>query len=153
MIRTFSHLVLAVLALASASCLISMMVIFMGGGQGGIDLRGLMFLQLGLIPIALGIAIVSVYGFVSVQGWSPGLQRLWLAVPQWPVFIFLLFNSLVLLGELALIIVMLATDQALPWHVHIPLACIFVCSLAYMALHARANTYPGSPPAMSGRWM
>ena len=151
--RTITDLTLTVLAIASFTCLISLMAVFMGGGQGGTDLRGLMILQAGLVPIALILALVNLYRFVSADGWAGGIRELWRAIPQWLAFIFLLLNSLVLFGEIAFVIVMRATDEIVPWHAHIPLMCILVCSSAYLILHARRNTYPGSPPAMSGRWM
>lgn len=151
--NTITDLFLTVLAIASLTCLISMMALFMGGGQAGSDLRGLMYLQAGLTPIALSITIINVYRFVGAQGWAKGAQAMWRAIPQWLVFIFLMLNSLVLFGELAFLIVMRATDEVVLWHEHIPLVCMLVCSSAYLVLHARANSYPGSPPAMSGRWM
>ena len=151
--RTITDIILTVLGIASISCLISLMALFMGGGQGGSDLRGLMYLQAGLTPIALGVAVVSAYRFASNQELARGAQAMWRAIPQWLVFIFLMLNSLVLLGEVALVVMMRATDEAVQWHVHIPLVCLFVCSSAYLVLYARANSYPGSPPAMSGRWM
>jgi hypothetical protein len=151
--RTVTDIILTVLGIASISCLISLMALFIGGGQVGTDLRGLMYLQAGFTPLALGIAVVSAYLFVSVQGWAKGAQAMWRVIPQWLMFIFLLLNSLVLLGEIAYGIIMRATDDLVQWHEHIPLVCLFVCSSAYLALYARANSYPGSPPAMSGRWM
>ena len=151
--RTIADIILTVLGIASISCLISLMALFIGGGQVGTDLRGLVYLQAGLTPLALGVAVASVYPFVSSQGWSKGAQAMWRAIPQWLVFVFLLLNSLVLMGELAYVIIMQATNDVVRWHEHIPLVCLLVCSSAYLALYARANSYPGSPPAMSGRWM
>lgn len=129
------------------------MVLFMGGGKGGSDLHELMSLQAGVVPIAVGISVFGVYHFVSALGWGAGAKALWEAIPQWLVFIFLMLNSLVLFGELAFVIVMHATDLLISWRDHIPLACMFACSSAYLIMHARVNSYPGSPPAMSGRWM
>ena len=145
-------LILTVLALVSISCLVSLMAIFIGGGQGGTDLRGLIYLQASLIPIASGISVICVYGFIRHQGMADGLRAMWRAIPQWQVFIFLLLNSLVLSGEVAFVIVMRATEKVITWHQHIPLVCMLACSSAYVVLYARANSYPGSPAAMSGRW-
>ncbi len=153
MSRTIANMTMTVLAITSLTCLVSLMALFMGGGQEGSDLRGLMALQTGLIPIAMGISIFGIYRFVSTQGWAKGTAALWSAIPQWLVFIFLMLNSLVLFGEVAFVIIMVATDEIVSWHKHVPLACMFSCSLAYLILHARINSYPGSPPAMSGRWM
>lgn len=151
--RTIIDLTLTVLAITSMSCLISLMAIFIGGGRGGTDLRSLIYLQAGLIPVAIGISIVGVFGFVHHQGLAAGMRALWRAIPQWQVFIFLLLNSLVISGEVAFVIVMRATEQVVLWQQHIPLVCMLVCSSAYLVLYARANSYPGSPAAMSGRWM
>ena len=151
--RTIGEVTLTVLAIASGSCLISLMALFMGGGQGGTDLRGLMYLQGGVSPIAFAIAASCAYGFIRTQGWSAGLRAAWRAIPQWLVFIFLILNSLVISGEAAYLIVMQATNEPVTWHQHIPLVCLLICSTAFLLLHARMNSYPGSPPAMSGRWM
>ena len=151
--RTLTNLTLTVLAIASLTCLISLMVLFVGGGKGGPDLRSLIYLQAGLVPIALSIAIVCVYGFIRPRGLAGGTRALWSAIPQWQVFIFLLLNSLVLFGEIAFVIVMRATEKIVLWYEHMPLVCMLVCSSAYLVLYARANSHPGSSPAMSGRWM
>ena len=151
--QTFFEVSLTVLAIAIGSCLISLMAVFMGAGQGGTDLQGLMYLQAGLAPIALVIVTANVYGFVAAEGWAKGLQAMWLALPQWLVFIFLLLNSLFLFGELAFVVVMQATEEVVHWHEHIPLVTMLLCSSAYLALYARNHSYPGSEPAMSGRWM
>ena len=150
--RSITNLTLTVLAITSMSCLISLMAIFIGGGRGGADLRGLVYLQAGLIPIALGISVVSVYGLARRQGLSKGLRALWRAIPQWQVFIFMLLNSLALFGEIAFVVVMRATDKVVLWQQHVPLACMLVCSSAFLVLYARVRSYPGSPAAMSGRW-
>ena len=150
--RALTEVLLTILAIASVSCLISLMALFMGGGQAGTDLSGLMYLQAGITPIAFGTIIFGMYRFLSTEGWARGAVEMWRAIPQWLVFVFLLLNSLVLMGELAFIIVMQATKAIVRWHEHIPLACMFICSSAYLVLFARVNSYPGSPPAMSGRW-
>lgn len=152
MTRTIADLTLTVLAITSMSCLISLMAIFIGGGQGGTDLRGLVYLQAGVTPIALGISMICFYGFVRRLGLAMGTRAMWRAIPQWMVFIFLLLNSLVMSGEVAFAIVMRATEKIIVWQQHIPLVCMLVCSSAYLALYARVNSYPGSPAAMSGRW-
>lgn len=141
-----------VLVMASGSCLISLMALFMGGGQDGTDLRALMHLQAALIPVAILIVAIGVYSFVVNDGWTKGMRAVWRALPQWMIFVFLLLNSLVLFGELALVIAMTATDEMILWHVHVPLAAMFCCSLAYILLYARQHSYPGSKPALSGRW-
>ncbi len=143
---------LIALAIMTATCLVSLMVVFMGGGQEGADLRALMLAQMAAVPIALVIAVVCLSFFVAANGWRNGCRLLWQAVPQWMLFIFLLFNSLFGLGELSLFVVKQATDQVQSWHEHVPLVCMLFCSLAFLFLYAKSRSYPGSKPAMSGRW-
>lgn len=151
--QTVFEMTRVALAMVSASCLISLMVLFMGGGQSGTDLNSMMYLQAALTPVALVIVAINLYSFVASDGWSKGLRAVWRAIPQWMIFVFLLLNSLVLFGEAAFVIVMAATENTVQWHQHIPLVAMFCCSLAYLLLYARQHSYPGSEPAMSGRWM
>ena len=48
------------LAMVSGSCLISLMALFMGGGQGGTDLSALMYLQAALTPVAIVIVAIII---------------------------------------------------------------------------------------------
>jgi len=142
-----------VMGLASAMSLISLMALFVGGGQAGTDLRALMILEIGLTPIALIIVVVNLYWFQKLNGWSAGMRTLWRATPQWLVFIFFLLNSLVAFGEIAFVVVVMATDGTVLWHEHAPLICMLMSTAAYITIHARLHTYPGSLPALAGRWM
>lgn len=150
--QSLINVLLILLAICAMSCLISLMAVFMGGGKGGGDLLGLIQIQVGMIPIALVAIAVSTYLFISIDGWSHGFRKMWQATPQWMVFIFLSLNSLAAVGEVALVIVMRATEQVVPWYEHAPLACMFLCSLAFLFTYAKSRSYPGSEPAMSGRW-
>ena len=142
-----------VMGIASTMSLISMMALFVGGGQTGTDLRALMFLQIGLAPIALVIALINLVWFARDNGWTAGIRRMWCATPQWLVFIFLLLNSLVLFGEIAFVIVVFAAEGMVLWHEHAPLICMLMSTAAYITIYARLHAYPGSLPALSGRWM
>lgn len=151
--KSLLDILLIVFAITALSCLVSLMAIFMGSGAGGADLHGLILLQ-ALVTLPALLAVVTViYSFVSAQGWAKGLHAIWLALPQWLVFIFLLLNSLFLFGEIAFVIVMQATDEIIKWQDHVPLVAMLLCSSAYLAVFAHKNSYPGSKPALAGRWM
>ncbi len=135
-----------------ATCLVSTMVIFMGGDKGGADMRALILTQAAVGSLALVVTLFGLYFFVTANGWRQGFRSLWRAVPQWLVFAVILLNSLLGAGELSFFLISQAMEQAVSWHEHIPLICMLFCSLAFCVLYAMANTYPGSRPAMAGRW-
>ena len=143
---------LAVLAIMILTCLVSLMVLFMGGGQETADLRALMFAQVAMVPVALFIAAAGIFLFVMESGWSDGFRLLWQAMPQWLLFIFFLLNSLVGAGELSYVIVKQASNQVGSWEEHVPLVCILACTMAFLILYSRSRSFLGSKPAMSGRW-
>ncbi|MGI9221149.1 MAG: hypothetical protein ACR2QS_08960, partial [Woeseiaceae bacterium] len=51
------------LEMVVGSCLISTMALFMGGGQGGVDLRELVVLQLLAIPVSVIAIVVAVASY------------------------------------------------------------------------------------------
>lgn len=140
----------ALFAAISLSCLLSLMVIFMGGGQAGPDLRGLMLLQAWAIPLEILVIGFVTALFVTASGLRGGLKRLWVAMPQWLVFGFVLLNSLFLLGELAVFIAARATGGAISLSEQVPLISLFLSSLAVLALSAWAHD--GQERAFAGRW-
>ena len=146
------HVSLIALALAALSCLVSLMVVFVGGGKAGSDLQGLIWMQAAMTPVAIAVIAANLFSFIAGDGFAKGLQRLWSAIPQWLVFVFFFLNLLFAAGEIAFLIATRAAGQAIHWSNHIPLVCMLSSSLAFLTLYARAHTYPGSKPAMSGRW-
>lgn len=132
------------LAMVVASCLVSTMVLFMGGGQGGVDLRELLVLQLLAIPISL-IAIV-----VAIASYQ--IRQLYAAVPQWMAFGFFLLFLLVAAGEVAFLIVKKSANIDVAWTAHAPLFSMLACSLAICATHACVGLGSGRPNPRSGRW-
>ena len=150
--RELADATLAVLAIIILTCLISLMVVFMGGGQASVDLHALMLTQIAAVPVALSIAAAGVWLSISDNGWSRGIERLWLAMPQWLLFTFFLLNSLFGAGEMALLFVKLASHETASWQAHVPLVCMLACTTAFLVLYARTRSFPGSNPAMSGRW-
>ncbi len=141
---------IAVFTAIALSCLLSLMVIFMGGGQVGPDLKGLMLMQAWAIPVELLVVGFVTTVFVAASGWRAGLKRLWTAMPQWLVFAFVLLNSLFVAGELAFIIVAKATREAISLSEQVPLMSLLLSSLAVLVLAAWA--YDGREQVLSGRW-
>ena len=141
---------IAVFAAIAVSCLLSLMVIFMGGGQAAPDLRGLMLMQAWAIPVEIFVVGFVTALFVTASGWRAGLKRLWVAMPQWLVFGFLLLNSLFVAGELAVIMVARASGEAMSLSEQVPLVSLLMSSLAVLTLAAWA--YDGREQQLSGRW-
>ena len=139
------------LACVIASCLVSTMALFMGGGQDGADLQVLMHLQMVSVPLGL---TATVHLLIPRRGEpvSRRLRSLYAAIPHWLVFSAILLNLLVLSGELALVTVALATDKEVPWSSHIPLASMMTSSLAFCLLFGKALLDSGQTKALSGRW-
>ncbi|MCH9694546.1 MAG: hypothetical protein K0U72_08560 [Gammaproteobacteria bacterium] len=150
--RTIYDVTLSALAMIIGSCLISLMAVFMGDGQFGTDLQGLLRLQSVFAALALLIAIACLCSFVARRSWTTGLRTIWTALPQWLVFTFLLLNSLFVFGEVAFLIATRAMGHTVMWYQHVPLVCMLSCSFAFLLLYARRNSFPGSKPALSGRW-
>lgn len=152
MIRQISHFAQVVLALVALSCLPSIMVMFMGGRRDGADLAALMLLQLATIPVSFSLIVAGFASMTSKGDWRGALRTLWSALPQWLLFMFFFFNSLVVIGEIALIVAsrMTATPQA--WQAHIPLVCMLSSSTAFLVLYAASNSGSGSDRALAGRW-
>ncbi|MEM8815074.1 MAG: hypothetical protein AAFX56_09410 [Pseudomonadota bacterium] len=147
-----AYVALAVLGLVIMGCLVSMMVVFMGGPQGASDFRSLLSLQLTAIPLALLAALTSIIVVGSKEGVRSGLKSLWRALPQWLVIAFVVLNSLFVFGEVSLIIVAQATDVTVPWFEHVPLICMLACSIAFLVVYAHARLGQTREPALSGRW-
>ena len=139
-----------VFAAIALSCLLSLMVIFMGGGQVGPDLHGLMLLQTWAIPFGILVIGFVTTVFVAASGIRGGLKRLWDAMPQWLVFAFMLVNTLFVAGELAVTIAAQAMREPMSLGEQVPLICLFISSLTVLALSAWAND--GRERAFAGRW-
>jgi membrane protein implicated in regulation of membrane protease activity len=93
-----------------------------------------------------------VYSFVAPRGLAGGFRAIWTATPQWLVFGFLVLNALFIFGEVSFLIVASAMNTPIEWTMHVPLVSLLLCSSAFVLLHARRHSYPGSSPAMHGRW-
>lgn len=143
---------LAILAIVVGSCLVSLMVLFMGGGVDGSEVKPLLQLQLASVPAAVVLAVYCFAGFVLGDGWRKGLLRLWIAMPQWLVFIFLLLNAVAMSGVIANAIVAGATTDSVSLIEYAPLLGVLTCSSAYLMLDARRRAKRGDEPALAGRW-
>ena len=132
--QTFLNILMIVLAMVIATCLVSTMALFMGGGQTGTDLYALMLLQWGSVPVAL-LAIVVALLFGPHHSAGPlSFKRLYAAVPQWMALAFFLLFLLVASGEIALLIVARLADTPPAWTAHAPLVSMLFCSLAISVL-------------------
>ena len=141
-----------IMLMVITSCLISTMIVFLGGGQQGTDMHSLTLIQIASVPIAFVAILGSVFLCSSGDQNANIIKRLYAAVPQWMVFGFLLLNSLVVAGEVALRIVSRMTEQTVSWTSHAPLMSMLRCSLAVCVLYACTGLLSGRPPALSGRW-
>lgn len=141
---------LAALAIVAVSCLVSLMVLFMGGGQTGPDSGGLVALQIVAVPVSLAIIVFVVALFVTAYGRTDGLKRLWDAIPQWLVFAYVLVNSLTFVGELAIVVMYNAMELEIPIAEHVPFVALLATTSAFLALYARMQS--GRGPAPTGRW-
>lgn len=150
--RVLINSTMAALGMIAAGCLVSLMAVFMGGGQEGSDLHALLIMQLVTVPAALLITVFVIMQYAKKYGMAGAFRSLWRDVPQWLVFIFLLLNSLSLAGEVALLIALNAFGDAVTWKQHVPLLCLLSSTLAICALYARYKTWQDGRPAFSGRW-
>lgn len=148
----FPYIVLAVLGTVIVTCLVSLMVVFMGGPQGASDFRALLSLQLAAIPFGLLAVAVSLATRGIREGFGPAVRSIWRALPTWMLLGFLVLNSLCVFGEVSLLIVAYATEATVPWQDHVPLISMLFCSIAFMIVYAHGRLNRTSEPAMSGRW-
>lgn len=143
---------LVILAIVVGSCLVSMMVLFMGGGVDGAQVGPLLQLQLASVPVAVIIVVYCVTGVARDRGWRDGFRDLWTAMPQWLVFIFLLLNAVAVSGLVANMIVVSGTADTVGVLEYAPLFSTLTCSLAYLLLDASLRSKRGGKPALAGRW-
>lgn len=143
-------ILLALLAMLVLTSLVSLMAVFMGGGQSGADLGTLKTIQLWSIPVTLLITLNVLLSYPKTR--TRRARELWDDVPQWLVFIFMLLNSLSIAGVVALYIAMRAFETSVSWEQHIPLVCLFCASLAFCAIYARTFHRDGAAPPLAGRW-
>ena len=146
------YIVLAVLGAIIATCLVSLMVVFMGGPQGSSDFRALLLLQLAAIPLALFAGALSLTVLGMRESFGRAAKSIWRALPTWMLLGFIVLNSLCVFGEVSLLIVAYATEVAVPWQQHVPLICMLCCSVAFMIVYAHGRLNRTDEPAMSGRW-
>lgn len=151
-IQLLLNATIATMSMIVLSCLVSTMALFMGGGQSGVDLQSLMYLQIASVPIALAAVLLGRFVPGTRTGKCTTFRKFYAAVPQWMVFCFLMLNLLVASGEVALLVVARATSEDIEWTAHAPLVSMFAGSLAICVLYGRAQQLAGRPVAFSGRW-
>ncbi|MDX1481391.1 MAG: hypothetical protein R3315_06940 [Woeseiaceae bacterium] len=135
------------------SCLVTLMIAFMGGSFAGGDLSGLFIIQAAAIPVALLVVAREVAAFVGPNGWRRGLGMLWERVPAWLVLALVLLNSLVLIGELSVLLLQFLLDEPLSWVEQVPLIALLVSSVAFSILYAKAASLYGKATTQIGRWL
>ena len=138
------------LAIVIASCAISIMYVFISGNPGGSDMQTLLVVQAAAIPVAL--LVVATDLALRFGENSNSFGNIWRATPAWVVLALLLFNLLVLIGELALFLRAHLIAREILWFEHVPLLCVVSCSLAVCALYARAFPATSDTPAGITRW-
>ncbi len=143
-------ILLALLAMLILASLVSMMAVFMGGGQAGVSIGALRTIEIWSIPVSLLLTLTVLRSYPKTR--ARRARELWDDVPQWLVFVFMLLNSLSIAGVVALYITMRAFETDVSWEQHIPLFSLFSASLAFCALYARTFHKDGTRPPLAGRW-
>lgn len=150
--KQLHYLLLIALGAMILGSLTTMMITFMGGRFTGTDLHGLLLAQIVSIPIAALLVGYEVAAFVRGNGWGPGLALLWQKIPAWLVLALVLLNSLVLIGELSVLLLDYLMGEALPWTEHVPLMALLTCSVAFAVIYGKLAQLYGSGVKSVGRW-
>ncbi len=146
------YLALFLLAFVILSSLVTMMIVFTGGSLEGADVRGLLLTQLASVPVGLGILAFEISGFVRLNGWRKGLNLLWQKIPAWLVLAFVLVNSLVLIGELSVLLLDYLMQGSTAWTDHVPLLSMLSSSAAFSVLYGKTAQLYGNGVKTLGRW-
>ena len=128
------------------------MIAFMGGQRSRPDVSLLDSLQQFGIVVSLFAAICSIYYFARQEATQKTWRTIWQHVPGWLVFVVLVLNSLVLIGELSYVLLASIDLPATDWRNHTALLCLLCSSLAFSLLYAAAHAANGAPPFDKGRW-
>ncbi|MDJ0748189.1 MAG: hypothetical protein QNJ11_01835 [Woeseiaceae bacterium] len=151
MVKDLIKGLLFVFACVIATCLVSTMVLFMGGDQLGADLKVLTNLQAASIP--LGLATVALLIFAAGRNAAAGrIKKIYAATPQWLIFGAIVLNLVVISGETALIVVSRAIDGEIAWTSHVPLISMMTSSVALCVLVGQNRLLSGHTQSLSGRW-
>lgn len=118
----------AVFAVVLMSSFVSMMASFIG--SEGNDLRDLLILQTGLIPLAMIVAAWCLSLLVRRYGYPQALKVFWQRLPGWLLFAVLAANSLVLIAELSFFLLQHHTGSLRAWQEHVPAVTALSSSLA-----------------------
>ena len=139
---------MALLVLAS---LVSIMITFMGGRHVGAD--GLMLLEFQRIGSVVAALLVGAGLTVFVKDkWGQALRQLWLHIPGWQLFAFLLLNLLAISGEVSFWFVASESDWLEDEINHMSLIALSLSSLAFLTLSAAGHVLAGKPPYSKARW-
>ena len=123
----------AVFILAIASCLVTLMAVFLGADSPAIGIT--LLLQGAIFPIATAVWAIATWRGVRRIGWSDLTLLYRRLVPGWMWFIFWSINSLAIAGEMALWIAFWASSQPPGLLQHAPLLCSISCTMALLSLY------------------
>ena len=143
---------LFLMAFATLSCQVTMMVVFIAGVESAPDIAVWLDFQLLMIVVAVVILALCFGSLLRRGGLSSGLRDWWRALPQWMLLAFSILFVMMLLGELSFVLLYGLTGEADPWREHIPLICMTLSGLAFMALYCEWRSRNGRVAAVSGRW-
>ena len=133
------------------SCLISIMVMFMGGNQDSPDMRTLSLVQFTGIFVSAALALGCVASASRPSGLRDGLTQIWAHCPGWLAFSLGMLNLLALAGEWAFSLAGAGFADT-PVRDHVGLLCLSAASIAFVSLFATAHARSGKPPFSKNRW-
>lgn len=139
------------MALLIPASLVFIMITFLGARQAGAD--GTMLLEFQRIGSLAAVFLVAAGLTVFIrQDWGQCFKTLWLRIPGWQLFAFLLLNLLALFGEMAYWLIASESDWLQDEINHSSLIALSLASLAFMTLSAAGHVLAGEPPYSKARW-
>ncbi|MEN7342589.1 MAG: hypothetical protein AAAFM81_06570 [Pseudomonadota bacterium] len=143
---------LFLMAFAVMSCQVTMMVVFISGVESSPDIAIWLDFQLAMIAVATGVLVWCLRSLLRRERFVTGLRSWWRALPQWMLLAFCILFLMMALGELSFVLLYGLTGEADPWREHVPLICMTMCGLAFMALYCEWRAHKGLTADVSGRW-
>ncbi|MGI9330106.1 MAG: hypothetical protein ACR2QB_05265 [Gammaproteobacteria bacterium] len=148
---TIAPVFLYFIAVLILSCLVSMMISFMGGKHTSGDGQLLLGVQRAGSVVCLLMAGFAFSVFLR-DGFDGAFARLWQHIPGWLLFACLILNLLALSGVGAYWLVASVLDPDSDSVNYVSLLCLSSASLAYLAVSAAAHFLAGKPPFDKSRW-
>ena len=126
------------LTIAFAGVLLSSMVTMVAGFFGWMgheDLRDLLVLQALSIPAAIAAVVLSFTVLTRRYGHRNVVEKFWVRLPGWLVFLVVLALALLMIAELSFLLVQWHSGAIRPWVEHVPAAAGFFGSIALAACY------------------